>query len=209
MPTPTRGPIYHVLDWLNRLFCRMMYRVTPPEVPPLPASGPVLLVSDHSSFSDPMVLVATSHRPIIFLTAREIYERRFLRWFCRTVQYIPVSRGARDFGAVRAMLRALGKGEVVAMFPEGGIDEYRSEDGYPGVGYLALKTGASVVPASIAWNTLRPFSLVRSLLTPGKAVVTYGTPIVFNPVTRPKHEDIALATTTIMEVIRELKRLGA
>ncbi len=106
MPTPTRRLIYHALDRLNRLFCRVMYRVTPPPIPPLPDSGPVLLVSDHSSFSDPMVLVATSQRPIIFLTAREIYERRFLRWFCRTVNYIPVSRGSQDVGAVRAMLRA-------------------------------------------------------------------------------------------------------
>ena len=205
MDDQSRGTIYRLLDRLNRLFCRVLYQVTPLSPPPLPESGPVLLVSDHSSFSDPMVLAATAGRPIIFLTAREVYERPYLRWLCRTLHYIPVNRGAQDVRAVRAMLRALGHGEVVAIFPEGGIDEHREESGHLGVGYLALKTGAPVVPASIAWEQVRPLNLIRCLTTPGRAVVRYGTPIMSPSNPDTTRETINAVTATIMRAIQDVR----
>ncbi len=205
MQTPSRGIAYRVLDRLNRLVCRAMYQVRPPSRPPMPQDGPVLLVSDHSSFNDPMVLAATAGRPIIFLTAREVYQRPYLRWLCQTLRYIPVSRGTQDVGAVRAVFRALEQGEVVAIFPEGGIDEYREERGHSGAGYLALRTGVPVVPASIAWDKARPLGLVRSLLTPARALVRYGAPIVLQSVAQPDRETICLATASIMRAIRDLR----
>lgn len=208
MPAPSRGITYRLLDRVNRLVCRAVYQVRPLSRPPLPEAGPVLLVSDHSSFSDPMVLAATAGRPIIFLTAREVYERPYLRWLCRTLQCIPVNRSTQDLRAVRAMLRALGQGEVVAIFPEGGIDEYREEHGHLGVGYLALKTGVPVVPASIAWDKARPLSLARSLLTPGKARVRYGPPLALKKsVAQPARENLRLATASIMRAVCDLRTL--
>ncbi len=207
MRSRSPGITYRLLDRLNRLFCHVIYQVTPQFPPPLPEGGPVLLVSDHSSFSDPMVLAATAGRPVIFLTAREVYQCWHLRWLCRTLHYIPVSRGTNDFGAVRAMLRVLGQGQVVGIFPEGGIDAYREERGHQGIGYLALKTGAPVVPASIAWDKARPFNLARSLLTPGRAIVRYGTPIILQPDPSPDRKKIATVTASIMRAIRELRSL--
>ncbi|MEC4672626.1 MAG: lysophospholipid acyltransferase family protein [Nitrospirota bacterium] len=205
MSTPIRGMLYRIFDWLNRLICHILYSIRPPSGSPLPESGPVLLVSDHSAYSDPMVLAATAGRPIVFLTAREIYYHPFLVWFCKTVRYIPVRRDIQDVGAVRAMLRALSKGEVVALFPEGGINEYREEGGHLGIGYLALKTAAPVVPASIAWDKASPLSLPRSLCTPRKATVRYGAPIVFPTLTHPDRENIEQATARIMYAIRTLR----
>ena len=204
-PSPTRGILYRIFYGLNRLICRVLYNLRPPSELPLPESGPVLLVSDHSSFSDPMVLAATAGRPIIFLTASEIYHRPLLKWFCKTVRYIPVRRDSQDVGAVRTMLRALGQGEVVTLFPEGGIDQYREEDGHLGIGYLALKTGVPVVPASISWAKVRPNSLMRSLVTPGKVSVCYGTPIEFPTLEHPDHTNIEQATVRIMHAIHSLR----
>ncbi|UCE63845.1 MAG: 1-acyl-sn-glycerol-3-phosphate acyltransferase [Nitrospirota bacterium] len=165
----------------------------------------MLLVSDHSSYNDPMVLAATAGRPPIFLTAREVYESLVLNWLCQTAFYIPVNRGTQDVGAVRAMLRALGRGEVIALFPEGGIDEHRQEEGHLGIGYLALKSGAPIVPASIAWDSPRPPTLGRSLLTPGKVSVRYGEPIVLPPGTPTDRHNISLVTDRIMQAIRDLQ----
>ena len=203
--TPTRGVLYHLSYWFNRLICRALYHVVSPSHSPLPSHGPVLLVSDHSSYCDPMVLAATAGRPIIFLTAREVYESVSLNWLCKRALYIPVTRGKQDVGAVRTMLRALGRGEVVALFPEGGIDKNREEEGHVGVGYLALKTGAPVVPASITWDKPRPLTLGRSLFTPSKAIVRYGEPIVFPPGTSYGRENISRVTLRIMQSIRELQ----
>lgn len=209
MPASFRGITCRLIEGLNRGLCRALYRVRRPAHPPLPVEGPVLLVSDHSSYNDPMVLAATAGRPIIFLTAREIYDLPSLRWLCRTFRSIPVNRGDRDVGAVRAALRALRNGEALAIFPEGGIDEHREETGHRGIGYLALKTGAPVVPASIAWDKARPVSLVRSLLTPGRAVVRYGPPMALPSVAQPDRETIARATERVMRAVRELKSPGA
>jgi len=201
----SRGTTYHLLDRLNRLICRVLYQVTLPSHSPLPQSGPVLLVSDHSSYCDPMLLAATANRPIIFLTAREVYQRRDLRWLCKIAHYIPINRGTPDVGAVRAMLRALRQGEVVGIFPEGGIDQHREESGHLGIGYLALKTGAPVVPASIAWDQARPLHLGRSLITPGRAVVRYGPLIVSSFDPEPTREKIHAVTTTIMHAIQDIR----
>jgi len=205
MHSPSRGITYRLLDRLNRLICRVLYQVTPRSPSPLPQSGPVLLVSDHSSYSDPMVLAATANRPIIFLTAREVYQRRDLRWLCKIAHYIPINRGTHDVGAVRAMLRALRQGEVVGIFPEGGIIKHREESGHLGIGYLALKTGAPVVPVSIAWDQARPLHLGRSLITPGRAVVRYGPLIVSSFDPAPTREKIHAVTTTIMHAIQDIR----
>ena len=205
MHGPSRGTTYRILDRLNRLICRVLYQVTPQSPSPLPQNGPVLLVSDHSSYSDPMLLAATANRPIIFLTAREVYQRRDLRWLCKIAHYIPITRGTPDVGAVRAMLRALRQGEVVGIFPEGGIDQHREESGHLGIGYLALKTGAPVVPASIAWDQARPLHLGRSLITPGRAVVRYGQLIVSQLDPDPTRERIHAVTATIMRAIQDIR----
>ena len=205
MHGPSRGTTYRILDRLNRLICRVLYQVTPQSPSPLPQNGPVLLVSDHSSYSDPMLLAATANRPIIFLTAREVYQRRDLRWLCKIAHYIPINRGTPDVGAVRAMLRALRQGEVVGIFPEGGIDQHREESGHLGIGYLALKTGAPVIPASIAWAQARPLHLGRSLITPGRAVVRYGQLIVSQLDPDPTRERIHAVTATIMRAIQDIR----
>ncbi len=204
MHSPSRRTTYRLLDRLNRLICRVLYQVTPPP-PPLPQNGPVLLVSDHSSYSDPMLLAATANRPIIFLTAREVYQRHDLRWLCEIAHYIPINRGTPDVGAVRAMLRSLRQGEVVGIFPEGGIDLHREESGHLGIGYLALKTGAPVVPASIGWDQARPLHLGRSLITPGRAVVRYGPLIVSQLDPNPTRERIHAVTATIMRAIQDIR----
>lgn len=201
----SRGTTYRLLDRLNRLICRVLYQVTPASSSPLPQSGPVLLVSDHSSYSDPMLLAATANRPIIFLTAREVYQRRDLRWLCKIAHYIPINRGTPDVGAVRAMLRALRQGEVVGIFPEGGIDLHREESGHLGIGYLALKTGAPVVPASISWDQARPLHLGRSLITPGRAVVRYGPLIVSQLDPNPTRERMNAVTASIMRAIQDIR----
>ena len=108
-------------------------------------------------------------------------------------------------GAVRETLRALSAGRVVGIFPEGGIDEHRDEEGHRGVGYLAVKSGATVVPASITWDRPRPLNLLHALLKPGTAVVRYGTALPLAAQSTLSDETIRAATRTIMHAIRNLR----
>ena len=133
---------FRLLCDLNGLVCRMLYHVGHAGPSPIPSNGAALLVCDHTSYSDAMALLATTGRPVIFVVTREVYELPSVRWVLQAAHCIPVRRGAVDVVAGRRMLRTLYSGEVLGIFPEGGIDECRMKSGYPGVGYLALKTGA-------------------------------------------------------------------
>jgi 1-acyl-sn-glycerol-3-phosphate acyltransferase len=182
-----------------------MFRVGSFDSPPLPISGPVLLVSDHTSLTDPLVLYATAGRPIRFLMAREFYDLPVLNWIFKLYGCIPISRGRFEVAPVRAMLHALAQGDVIGIFPEGGIDKYRKEEGYEGIGFVALKSGAPVVPVSIAWDRPRPSTLLRAMFTPARATVRYGAPIVFSQGAEDSHEQARAATDRIVEAIRDLR----
>jgi 1-acyl-sn-glycerol-3-phosphate acyltransferase len=162
------------------------------------------LVSDHSTLGDPLVLLATAGRPLQFLMAQEIYERWAIRWVFRAFQTIPVRRGSRDIRAIRTMMRILDRGEVVAVFPEGGIDSFRDESGHLGVAYLVVKTGAPIIPVSIRWAKKRPDSIWGTLFVPGQVSVRYGQPLRFPQKTDLQRVELEAITRHIMRCIKEL-----
>jgi 1-acyl-sn-glycerol-3-phosphate acyltransferase len=108
------------LDGLNRLYCRRFHRLKS-DLLPLPSQGGALVVANHVSGLDPQLLIAASPRPLRFLIAREQYHRIGLKWLFRAIGCIPVDRDRRPEKALREALLALGAGEVVALFPQGGI----------------------------------------------------------------------------------------
>jgi len=125
------GYRYHVADWghffINvidgwiRIYCRYFHGFI---YQPIPVSehGPSLLACNHLSGLDPFLIVAACRRPIRFMIAKEEYERFGLQWLFRAAGCIPVERFGRVETAFRASLAALHNGEVVALFPEGGIN---------------------------------------------------------------------------------------
>lgn len=195
---------YPFLSRLNRLVASVMFGVRPVIPPPLPPSGPAIVVSDHSTLGDPLVLLATANRPLHFLMAKEIYHRRGLCWVFRAFRAIPVKRGDSAVRAIRALRQVLEQGQVVALFPEGGIDRFRKDAGYLGVAYLATKIGAPVIPVSICWEGQRPTSILGTLLVPGRVAVRYGTPLSFPTSSHPSRSVLESITKQIMDRIRQL-----
>jgi 1-acyl-sn-glycerol-3-phosphate acyltransferase len=164
VPATQPGFVYPSLHRLNSWVCRLMYGVAVMKPFPIPTDGPALIVCDHTSMGDPLVLLATAGRPIRFLMANEIYAKSHIRWVFRAFRCIPVQRGRRDIRAIRTMLEGLAAQEVIGLFPEGGLDRrHRLNAGHLGVGYLAIKSGAPVIPASIVWDG--PHSVTSMLKT--------------------------------------------
>lgn len=114
------GRFFYRLDGFNRLFCRHYHRLRHAPVQ-LPQSGGAVLVANHISGLDPLLLGAATERRLHFLVAREQYERFGTRWFFRGTHCIPVDRSSRPERAFRAALEVLARGEVIAVFPQGGI----------------------------------------------------------------------------------------
>ncbi len=138
------------LDGFNRIFCRRFHRLRH-EPLPLPASGAALLVSNHVSGLDPLLLFAASRRPLRFVIAREEYERRGFTWLFRAVGCIPIERSRNPRAALLAARQALAAGEVVALFPHGRIhlDHEPRQALKRGVAWLVEATRAPVFAVRI------------------------------------------------------------
>jgi 1-acyl-sn-glycerol-3-phosphate acyltransferase len=116
----------------------------------IPASGPVLLASNHRSFLDPFVIGALTKRPVYYIAKRELFERRWQAWLLNGLGAFPVDRGAGDEHAMDTARAILERGDCVVIFPEG-TRVRPGPLGHPhrGVGRLALQTGARVVPIAV------------------------------------------------------------
>ncbi|MCK4864944.1 MAG: 1-acyl-sn-glycerol-3-phosphate acyltransferase [Gammaproteobacteria bacterium] len=113
--------IINVIDGWIRIYCRHFHHFI---YQPIPVSdnGPTLLACNHLSGLDPFLIVAACQHPIRFMIAKEEFERFGLQWIFRAAGCIPVERSGRVEAAFRATLTALHNGEVVVLFPEGGIN---------------------------------------------------------------------------------------
>lgn len=116
----------------------------------VPRRGPLLVVANHASYVDPMLLALAVPRPLAFLAKEELFQPAPWGWALRAAGIIPVSRGRADRGALEVALRVLRAGGALAVFAEG----TRSADGRlqqaeAGVGLLAARSGAPVLPVAL------------------------------------------------------------
>ncbi|MFP5219276.1 MAG: lysophospholipid acyltransferase family protein [Actinomycetes bacterium] len=147
----------------------------------LPATGPVVVVGNHVSVVDALVLgaaVARRGRRIRMLVTAGVFRVPFLGALLRAAGFIPVHRWSSDpSGALAPARAALAAGQCVGLYPEGAITRHPDlwpARGKTGVVRLALDTGAPVVPLA-QWGTHR---LVGAEGSRWKALLT--------PLTRPR-----------------------
>lgn len=114
----------------------------------VPAAGPVILASNHLGWLDGPLLVATAPRPAHAMVKEEEFLGRTGR-LLRAVGQIKVSRTRNDSGALRRSVGALARGQCVLIYPEGARGDGEMTTFKGGVTYLALVTGAPVVPVAL------------------------------------------------------------
>ena len=207
-PPEIRGGL-RPLWWLNAFYCALVHRLEAPRTAPLPEHGPALLIANHTSGIDHLLLQASSRRVLGFLIAREFFDLWYTRPFCRLLGCIPVRRDGRDLGAARSALRALKEGRVVPIFPEGRITPESGRvigPGKPGAAFIALHARVPVIPAYIC-GTPPTNQIPRVLLWPSHARVVYGDPIDPSELAGDPSDRAALDAVTdrLMGAIRELK----
>jgi 1-acyl-sn-glycerol-3-phosphate acyltransferase len=139
----------------------------------VPATGPVLMVSNHVSFLDPVSIGDASPRRVVFMAKAGLFDNKLLNFLLRGVDSFPVRRGEADRAAFRTTLTMLGEGRVVCIFPEG----TRSPDGElmeaePGAALFAVKTGCPVVPVYVR-NSQKMLDL-KGRLHRAKITVAFG-----------------------------------
>jgi 1-acyl-sn-glycerol-3-phosphate acyltransferase len=170
-------PLIRALRAANVCFTRIYHRLRVITPCPLPPKGPAIMVCNHISGLDPAMLQSLTRRLIVWMTAREFVERAELAWLFRAIRAIPVSRDKPDLSAMRQALRALEAGQVLGIFPEGGISDSRQLLPFqPGAALLAQRSGVPVFPAAIE-GTQRGHEIREAYLIPQQAVVAFGPPL--------------------------------
>jgi putative phosphoserine phosphatase/1-acylglycerol-3-phosphate O-acyltransferase len=156
----------------------------------VPSDGPVLLVANHRSYFDPLVLAmvaARAGRPIRFLGKKEVFDAPVLGRFVRSIGTIEVDRGSGSSAPLEAAAQALRAGEVVAILPEGTIPRgpaffEPTLKGRSGAARLAaLLRDVPVVPIGL-WGTERVWPRSSKLpklvtLNPPRVQVRVGDPV--------------------------------
>ena len=127
----------------THLVCR--YRVSGRKHVPL--NGPLLIVANHLSWYDPILLGVVLPRRVWFFSKAEIFRWPLVGLVCKSTGQIPVNRGGSDRVALEQGMAYLREGKALMIFPEGTVA--RQEQmiaAHTGAAMLAIRTGATVLP---------------------------------------------------------------
>lgn len=175
----------------------------------IPTTGPVLVAANHPSYFDPVVLSLATGRLVRFFALAEILKVPVVGWFAKQWGILPVTPGGNNEPTVQKALRVLQRGGAIGIFPEGRRSlQWAMGDARPGVGRLALQSGAKIVPCVI-YGTWKAWPRLTGLPHPAKIVVDFLPAIsVDGPDTRENHEAIARRVRELIVAEQLRHRVG-
>ena len=147
----SRRWLYTFVRIVSYPYCRLAFKVHAERLDLVPPDGPVILAANHFSGMDHWFVGILLPRRVRWMAKSQLFRGPFLEWFLPHIGAFPVRRGQRDEESITTALTILKRGGVLVIYPEGG----RSRSGTlgtsarPGVGRLALQSGAPVVPVAI------------------------------------------------------------
>jgi 1-acyl-sn-glycerol-3-phosphate acyltransferase len=151
-----RTPVYTLARLVVPPVIRFWVRLDMQGAHHIPASGPVIVAANHTSYFDPLclgVFVDSAGRQVRFLAKSELFDRPLMRFIMLGAGQIPVYRETRDAArSLSAAVEAMRDGAAVAIYPEGTTTRdpgYMPGPAKNGVARLAALTGAPVVPVGM------------------------------------------------------------
>ena len=197
---------YHIARIMCAIVICLPYRVRVYGRKNIPKSGPLILLSNHQSFFDPIFGHALIWQRFYFVARDTLFKNMFFGALLRSLSVIPIKRGASDLSAVRKIISKLNQGLAVCLYPEGTrTSDGRIADMKPGVALLSRRGGAKVVPVVIdgafeCWPRHKKWPSI------GKVTVSYGEPITSAQVRELGDEEFAkVITSRLREMQNELR----
>lgn len=172
--------VYYFIYFLTKFLSRIYFPRTITGQEHIPLTGPVIFASNHVSNLDPVILGISSIRRLNFMAKHTLFRGGF-GWFLTKLGAFPIKRNEADFGALKEAAMRLKKKKAMLIFLEG-TRRRGSEPSHaqPGIGFLAVKTRAQVIPVHISGS--------EKVMPPGSKFVTrhpvtirYGAPVAFDP----------------------------
>ncbi len=164
----------------------------------IPKEGALIFCANHKTFLDPPVMLVTSTRKMRFLAKEELAKNPFLNMVLYFTDTILVRKNEKEIVPMKEALRTLKSEECIAIFPEGtrnGIE--KGEKIKDGVAFLAVRSGAKVLPCGIKGGNKQN----------RKVTITYGKPLDYSQYKGSKDREVLdKITNEIMENILQLSQ---
>jgi len=193
--------LYRVCRAAVRIIWSLVFRFETRGISNIPATGPVILASNHMSNLDPMTLGLAVPRKVHYMAKAELFRIPGFGPFIRALGAFPVKRGGVSKEAIRTALNVLGEGRVMGIFPEGSRRGVKIEGvsmGKRGAVSMAARSGAKIVPVALI-GSYRPFRRMTAV---------YGEPLHLEPFLEKGAEDHEAATELLIAKIREMVQTG-
>jgi 1-acyl-sn-glycerol-3-phosphate acyltransferase len=193
---------------------RVLFRPWVRGIENIPSSGPVILASNHLSFSDSIFLPLQSRRPVVFLAKSEYFTGKGLkgaltRWFFKSTGQLPIDRsgGKASEASLNTGLKVLSQGQVLGIYPEG----TRSPDGRlyrgrTGIARMVLESKAPIIPVAMI-DTEKVQPIGKRLPRIRRIGIVVGTPLDFSRFDGMEGDRIVLRAVTD-EIMYELRKLS-
>lgn len=189
-----------LMRFLAWILINIFYRVQTAGLENIPETGPAVVVCNHVSFMDPILLGGSIRRPMRFVMYYKIFQLPLLRFIFRHAKAIPIASAREDeqlmnnaFDKVDEELKA---GNIVCIFPEGGITRDGEIQRFrPGIEKIIARRAVPVIPVALgrlwgSWFSRRKGGGIRKL--PGRLFarvpVNIGEPVAAGDVTAAKLE---------------------
>ncbi len=177
----------------------------------IPESGPAIIVGNHRSYFDPMaiaVTIARTDRSVRFLGKKEVFDAPIIGQIAALMGGIRVDRGTGSDEPLKAAAEALGRGEMVALMPQGTIPRGSAFfepklKGRWGAARLAAMSGAPVIPIGLwgtekVWPRSARMPNVLNIVDPPVVTIRVGPPVAL------KHQSPDADTKRIMKALMDL-----
>lgn len=116
----------------------------------IPPRGPLIVAANHLSNADPALVMASLNRRLYSLAKQGLFENPLTSIIMKGMGTHPVNREGNDLGALRWALNLLDQDKAILIFPEGKRSRNAAlERSRPGIGYIALRSQAPVLPIAI------------------------------------------------------------
>ena len=188
--------------WLGRFFARVVWNTRVVGRERVPRTGAVIIAANHSGWADGPLMIGCTPRGTHILIKIEMF-RSAIGWVFRLSGQIPVDRG-NGRPALATALKVLERGGVVGIFPEGSRGRGDGSSARAGVAWLAVHSGAPVVPVAMLGTRRTGESTGK---VPGfrrRLHVEYGEPVVVTGLEGlPKREAVAAAQVQLQRALTE------
>jgi 1-acyl-sn-glycerol-3-phosphate acyltransferase len=189
-----------MMRFLAWVLINVLYRIRPKGLDNVPRKGPAIVVCNHVSYMDPILLTGSIRRPMRFVMYYRIFQIPFLRFFFEHMRAIPIAGKMEDEQlmneAFERVDEELAAGNVVCIFPEGGITwDGEIQRFRPGIEKIIARRPVPVVPVALgrlwgSWFSRRKGGGLRKI--PGRlfarVAITVGEPVAAHDVTAARLE---------------------